>query len=230
MSAHAFRSSSALQRMKSTMSGWSALSTTIFAARRVLPPDLITPAEASAARMNDTGPEAVPPPPNRSFDERSRDRFTPEPEPPLKMTPSLRYQSRIESIVSWTERMKQAEHCGLGSTPTLNHTGLLNENFCCNSMWVSSSWKARLSAGVAKYPCSTPHCAIVLTTRPISWRTLRSRCGVPTGPRKYLETTTLVASWDHVRGISTSRCSKTTSPVSPAMTAVRISHSTVSYG
>src|SRR5438034_688898 len=60
MSAHALRSSSALQRMKSTMSGWSALSTTILAARRVLPPDLITPAEASAARMKDTGPEAVP--------------------------------------------------------------------------------------------------------------------------------------------------------------------------
>src|SRR6267142_1042090 len=81
--------------MKSTMSGWSALSTTIFAARRVLPPDLITPAEASAARMNETGPEAVPPPPSRSFDERSRERFTPDPEPPLKMTPSLRYQSII---------------------------------------------------------------------------------------------------------------------------------------
>src|SRR5438552_10544481 len=129
MSAHALRSSSALQRMNSTMSGWSALRTTILAARRVFPPDLITPAEASAARMNDTGPEAVPPPPRRSFDERSRERFTPEPEPPLKMTPSLRYQSRIESMVSSTERMKQAEHCGFASTPTLNQTGLLKESF-----------------------------------------------------------------------------------------------------
>jgi len=35
---------------------------TIFAARRVLPPDLIVPAEASAPRMNDTGPLAVPHP------------------------------------------------------------------------------------------------------------------------------------------------------------------------
>src|SRR5512139_1099771 len=103
----------------------------------------MTPAEASAARMNDTGPDAVPPPASASRDERSFDRFTPDPEPPLKITPSLRYQSRIESIVSWTERMKQAEHCGFGSTPTLNQTGLLKENFCCNSMWVSSSWKAR---------------------------------------------------------------------------------------
>src|SRR5438876_4832274 len=112
MSAHALRSSSALQRMKSTMSGWSALSTTILAARRVLPPDLITPAEASAAFMNDTGPEAVPPPASFSLEERMRDRFTPEPEPPLKMMPSLRYQPRIDSIVSSTERMKHAEHCG----------------------------------------------------------------------------------------------------------------------
>src|SRR5882724_2473322 len=71
---------------------------------------------------------------------------------------------------------------------------------------------------------------MVSTTLPISWRTLRSRCGVPSGPRKYLDTTTLVASWDHVFGISTSRCSKTVSPDSPEITAERISHSTVSYG
>src|SRR5438132_10172814 len=129
MSAQAFRSSSALQRMNSTTSGWSAFSTTILAARRVFPPDLMTPADASAARMNDTGPDAVPPPPRRSFDERSRERFTPEPEPPLKMMPSLRYHSRIDSIVSATERMKEAEHCGFASTPTLNQTGLLKESF-----------------------------------------------------------------------------------------------------
>ena len=123
---------------------------TILAARRVLPPDLITPADASAAFMNDTGPEAVPPPASGSRDERIRDRFTPEPEPPLKMMPSLRYQSRIDSIVSSTERMKQAEHCGFGSMPTLNQTGLLNDAFCCSSRCVSSSAKASASAGVAK--------------------------------------------------------------------------------
>ena len=105
------------------------LSTTIFAARRVFPPDLITPAEASAAFINETGPDAVPPPANCSFEERIFDRLTPDPEPPLKMTPSLRYQSRIESMVSSTERMKQAEHCGLSSMPQLNHTGLLKQAF-----------------------------------------------------------------------------------------------------
>ena len=41
------------------MSGWSTSRTTIFAARRVLPPDLIVPADASAPRMNDTGPGGV---------------------------------------------------------------------------------------------------------------------------------------------------------------------------
>src|SRR5438477_562032 len=48
MSAQAFRSSSALQRMNSTTSGWSAFSTTILAARRVFPPDLMTPADELA--------------------------------------------------------------------------------------------------------------------------------------------------------------------------------------
>src|SRR3990170_3522832 len=125
--ARALRSSTALHQMKSRTSGWSTLRTTIFAARRVLPPDLIVPALASAPRMKLTGPLAVPPPLRRSTDDRIRDRFTPEPEPPLKMTPSSRYQFRIESIVSSTDRMKQADACcGSPRTPMLNHTGLLN--------------------------------------------------------------------------------------------------------
>src|SRR6266481_9211924 len=125
-------------------------STTIFAARRVLPPDLMTPAEASAAFMKDTGPEAVPPPASFSFAERMRDRLTPEPEPPLKMMPSLRYQPRIDSMVSATDRMKHAEHCGCGSMPTLNHTGLLKDTFCSTSRCVSSAAKVSASVGVAK--------------------------------------------------------------------------------
>src|SRR5437899_3332001 len=61
-SARALRSSRALHQMKSLTSGWSTFSTTIFAARRVLPPDLMVPALASAPRMKLTGPLAVPPP------------------------------------------------------------------------------------------------------------------------------------------------------------------------
>ncbi len=57
-SASAFFSSSALHQMKCSMSGWSTSRTTIFAARRVLPPDLIVPAQESAPRMKLTGPLA----------------------------------------------------------------------------------------------------------------------------------------------------------------------------
>src|SRR6202522_134931 len=106
-STRAFFSSRALHQMKSSMSGWSTSRMTILAARRVLPPDLIVPADASAPRMKETGPDAVPPPFKFSTEARMRDRFTPAPEPPLKMIPSSRYQLRIESMESSTDRMKQ---------------------------------------------------------------------------------------------------------------------------
>src|ERR1700747_3432804 len=109
--------------MNSSTSGWSTSSTTIFAARRVLPPDLIVPALASAPRMKDTGPDAYPPFDSCSFEERSFDRLTPEPEPPRKMTPSRRIQARIASLESSIQRMKNPEHCGFSSETTLNHTG-----------------------------------------------------------------------------------------------------------
>src|SRR3954447_2049372 len=138
------------------MSGWSMSRTTIFAARRVAPPDLIVPADASAPRMNDTGPDAVPPEDSNSLDERIRERLRPAPEPPLKIRPSSRYQFRIESIVSSTDRMKQAETCWGDVVPTLNHTGELKLNTWCNSIQVSSCAKTSASSPDAKYPCSTP--------------------------------------------------------------------------
>src|SRR5882762_11885169 len=82
-------------------------STTILAARLVFPPDLIVPAHESAPRMNDTGPDAVPPFASGSIEPRMFDRLMPEPEPPRKIIPSLVFQSRIDSIVSSTLRMKQ---------------------------------------------------------------------------------------------------------------------------
>src|SRR5215203_5264427 len=125
-SARILSSSRALVSMNSSMSGWSMSRTTIFAARRVLPPDLMVPAEASAPRMKLTGPDAVPPPLRFSNDERILERLIPAPEPPLKIVPSSRYQLRIDSILSSTDRMKQAEACcGTPCTPMLNHTGLL---------------------------------------------------------------------------------------------------------
>src|SRR5438477_1668926 len=110
-STRALRSSTALHQMKSCTSGWSALRTTILAARLVLPPDLIVPADASAPRMKLTGPDAVPPPFSCSRDERMLERMMPEPEPPLKIVPSSTYQLRMEDMVSSTARMTHALHC-----------------------------------------------------------------------------------------------------------------------
>src|SRR3954471_1393512 len=143
--------------MNSTMSGCSALRMTIFAARRVLPPDLITPANASYPFMNDTGPDAVPPPASSSFDERIGDRFVPVPDPYLNSIPSVRASERIESIVSCTELMKHAEHCGCVSKPQLNHTGLLNAAFWYTRMCLRSALNACRSSSVAKYFCARPH-------------------------------------------------------------------------
>src|SRR6266700_4679155 len=137
--ARALRSSTALHQMKSRTSGWSTFSTTILAARRVFPPDLMVPALASAPRMKLTGPLAVPPPLSCSLDERSGDRFTPDPLPPLKIVPSSTYQLRMEVIESSTARMKQALHCGFGSTPTLNQTGELKATFWFARRWASSA-------------------------------------------------------------------------------------------
>src|SRR5690606_8552581 len=133
-----FCSSLALVSTNSSMSGWSTSSTTILAARRVAPPDLMVPALASAPRMNDTGPEAVPPEESSSLEERMRERLSPAPEPPLKISPSSRYQFRIDSMVSSTERMKHALTCCGLDVPTLNHTGELKLNTWCSSIQVSS--------------------------------------------------------------------------------------------
>ncbi len=149
-SARILSSSRAFVSMNSSMSGWSTSSTTIFAARRVAPPDLIVPADASAPRMKETGPDAVPPLESSSFEDRIRERLRPAPEPPLKMNPSSLYQLRIESIESSTDRMKHADTCCGAGVPTLNHTGELKLNTWCRSIHVSSCSKTSASASVAK--------------------------------------------------------------------------------
>ena len=101
--------------------------------------------------MKLTGPEAVPPPLSSSCDERIRDRFTPAPEPPLKMTPSSVYQLRMESIVSSTDRMKHAlACCGTSGTPMLNHTGELNAAFWWMMRYFSSWLKTWASSSSTK--------------------------------------------------------------------------------
>src|SRR5580704_17417405 len=145
-----FSSSRALVSMNSSTSGWSTSNTTIFAARRVAPPDLMVPAEASAPRMKETGPEALPPEESSSLEERMRERFKPAPEPHLKIRPSSRYQFRIESMVSSTARMKHALTCWGDVVPTLNQTGELKLNTWCNSIQVSSCAKVSASSADRK--------------------------------------------------------------------------------
>src|SRR5690349_4709950 len=145
-----FSSSLALVSMNSSTSGWSTSSTTILAARRLAPPDLMVPADASAPRMNETGPEAVPPEDSSSLEDRIRERFRPAPEPPLKIRPSSLYQLRMDSMVSSTARMKHAETCCGEGVPTLNQTGELKLKTWCMSMYVSSCSKISASLSVPK--------------------------------------------------------------------------------
>src|ERR1700691_272682 len=117
--------------------------------------------------MNDTGPDAVPPPASSSLLERIGDRLVPVPDPNLNSMPSVRASVRIESIVSWTELMKQAEHCGAFSNPQLNHTGLLNAAFWYTRMCFRSSLNACRSSSLVKYLLDFAHIVLVSTTRPI---------------------------------------------------------------
>src|SRR6201993_449495 len=146
----ALRSSFTLHSINSTISGWSMFRITILAARRVFPPLLITPANASNPFMKLTGPDAIPPPDSVSLLPRSVEKFVPVPEPHLNSIPSVLVSPMIDSMLSLTELMKHAEHCGLGCTPTLNHTGELKAIFCSTSRWVSSSRKASREAVSAK--------------------------------------------------------------------------------
>src|SRR5919198_2559952 len=116
--------------------------------------------------MKLTGPDAVPPPASSSFDERIGDRFVPVPDPNLNSIPSVRASDRMESIVSSTELMKQAEHWGAFSKPQLNQTGLLNAAFWFTRMCFRSSLNAPRSPSLAKYFCARPQAVIVSTTRP----------------------------------------------------------------
>ncbi|CAB4589225.1 unannotated protein [freshwater metagenome] len=163
--------------------------------------------------MKETGPDAVPPDFRSSFDERIRERFSPAPDPPLKIMPSSRYQLRIDSMVSSTERMKHAETCCGALVPTLNQTGELKEKIWFINICVNSCSKISASTSVAKYPFSLPDFVYESTTRSITCFSDHSRFSYPTAPRKYFVVTMVDAFTDHESGNSTPCCSKTTSPV-----------------
>src|SRR6202166_3814995 len=238
-SAWALASFFCVHAMKSMMSGWSTLRMTIFAARRVLPPDLITPAKASKPFMKLSGPLAVPPPLRTSVEERSGERLVPVPLPHLKSMPSVFANVKMESSESFTELMKQALHCArvypvapnstwlvvkfqcqlvasdlgsMRSQPTLNQTGELKATCWRISRWTSSSWNVAASSEERKYPSFMPQSRIVSATRATSWRTPVSRSSVPVCPWRYFEATMLVAVMDQSLGTSTFFCSKIMPP------------------
>jgi hypothetical protein len=110
-----FCSSVTFQLTNSSMSGWSRSSTTILAARRVVPPDLIAPAARSPIFRKLMSPDDLPPPESGSPSPLSAEKFVPVPEPYLKMRASRTHRSMIppsltrSSLMAW---MKQA--CGAG--------------------------------------------------------------------------------------------------------------------
>ena len=64
--------------------------------------------------------------------------------------PSWVFHWRIDSMLSLTERMKQALHCGCSSKPTLNQTGELNAASWWSRMNVSSASNVSPSSTDAK--------------------------------------------------------------------------------
>jgi hypothetical protein len=98
--------------MKSTISGWSMSSTTIFAARRVVPPDFVAPAPRSSTSRKLMSPDDVPPPESFSMRPRSFEKFVPVPEPNLNTRASFFTSSKIDMRSSPTDWMKHADTCG----------------------------------------------------------------------------------------------------------------------
>ena len=98
------------------MSGWSASRMTIFAARLVVPPDLIAAAERSAIFRKDNKPLEMPPPDSDSREARTFEKFEPVPEPYLKSLASRVTRSMMPPSFTRSSsmlRMKQAWGWGL---------------------------------------------------------------------------------------------------------------------
>ena len=188
---------------------------TIFAALRVLPPLLITPAKASYPFMKETGPEAVAAAGEvfAARAERIAEKFVPVPDPHLKSIPSVLARSRIEVILSSTLLMKQAEHCGFSSTPNVEPDRAVEGRHLVEEevlQLVVKGFGVLVRDEIA-FP-ARPQAAAVLATRSRSCLTECSRSGLPRSRRKYFCATTFVASCDQNFGTSTLRCSKATSP------------------
>ena len=88
---------------------------TIFAARRVVPPDLMAPAARSPMRKKLIRPDDLPPPDRLSPSPRKRLKFDPVPDPYLNSRASRTHKSMMPPSFtrsSLTDWMKQACGCG----------------------------------------------------------------------------------------------------------------------
>ena len=193
------------------------------AARRVLPPDLMTPANASKPFMNETGPEAVPPPASSSLRRADRRQVRAGARAVLEehALGLGQAEDRIHRVLHGVDEAGRALRVRLDADVEPDRAverGLLVDEQVLQVVARTPADRPRWRSSC----CLRAQPVIVSTTRPISCLTLRSRSGVPSVPRKYFETTMLVACCDQNFGTSTSRCSKTTSPFSLPMTAERV--------
>ncbi len=94
-SAATFCSSITFQLMKCSISGWSTSTTTILAARRVVPPDLMAPAARSPILRKDMRPDDLPPPESGSLSPRRCEKLDPVPEPNLNKRASRTQRSMM---------------------------------------------------------------------------------------------------------------------------------------
>ena len=110
-----FCSSTTFQSMNFSISGWSTSTTTILAARRVVPPDLMAPAARSPTLRKLISPDDLPPPESDSPSPRSFEKLLPVPEPYLNSRASRTQRSMMPfspTRSSSTDWIKQACGCG----------------------------------------------------------------------------------------------------------------------
>ena len=110
-----FCSSFTFQLMNSSISGWSASQITILAARRVVPPDFIAPAERSPIFRNPISPDDFPPPDSGSPSPLRELKFVPVPDPYLNKRASRTQRSIMPPSFtrsSLTDWIKHAWGCG----------------------------------------------------------------------------------------------------------------------
>ena len=114
-SAATFSSSRTFQLTNDSMSGWSTSRQTIFAARRVVPPDLMAPAARSPILRKLMRPELRPPPESFSFSPRRFEKLVPVPEPYLKRRASRVHRSMMPPSPTRSSRTPWMKHaCGCG--------------------------------------------------------------------------------------------------------------------